>query len=561
MNYKKAIAELIKIEGVSADEIENYITVPPNAEMGDFSLPCFRFSKILKKAPPAISDGLSRTLVLPSFIARVESVNGYLNFFLNRESFSAETLEKILSKGSLYGDSGLGNGKTVCIDYSSINIAKPFHIGHLSTTAIGAALYRIYKKLGYNTVGINHLGDWGTQFGKLIVAYKNWGNKDEINKNGIKALLEIYVRFHAEAEKNGALEDEARAWFKKIEDGDKEAAELFGWFKELTLKEVDKLYERLNIKFDSYAGESFYNDKMAPVIARLKAQNLISESNGAKVVRLDDYDMPPCLITKADGASLYATRDLAAAFYRKKEYDFYKCLYVVAYQQNLHFKQWFKVVELMGEPWAKDLVHVAFGMVSLEGATLSTRKGQVVFLDDVINKAVEKAFEIINEKSPGLPDKQATAEQIGVGAVLFSALVNGRIKDIVFSYDKVLSFEGETAPYIQYTFARANSITERVEKGEKTDFDGLNNPEAAELLTELSRFPDVLKESAEKYEPCFLTRNLLAISRAFNKFYIEHRILGAEEGIKNSRLMLTEATKTVLKEGLRLLGIAAPSHM
>ena len=300
---------------------------------------------------------------------------------------------------------------------------------------------------------------------------------------------------------------------------------------------------------------------MAPVIARLEAQNLLSVSEGAKVVRLDDYDMPPCLITKADGATLYATRDLAAAFYRKSEYDFYKCLYVVAYQQNLHFKQVFKVIELMGEEWAKDLVHVAFGMVSLEGSTLSTRKGQVVFLEEVLDKAVEKAYDIIKEKSPDLEGKEETAEQIGVGAVMFSALVNGRIKDIEFSYDKVLSFEGETAPYIQYTYARANSITEKVASGEEVDFEGLNNPETAELISELARFPETIKESAEKYEPCFVTRNLLSISRAFNKFYIEHKIMGEKEGIKNARLMLVNATKTVIKEGLRLLGISAPSHM
>lgn len=380
MDYKKEIAKLIQIDGVCAEEIEALITIPKEAEKGDYCLPCFRFSKLLKKPPMAIADELASSISADGLIRSVESVAGYLNFKLDKNLYNRQVLEKVLSEGEAFGSSDMGKGKTVCLDYSSINIAKPFHIGHLSTTVIGAALYRLYKFLGYNAVGINHLGDWGTQFGKLIVAYKLWGDKKDIEKRGVSALLEIYVRFHKEAEADNSLNEQARHWFKKIEDGDAEATELFVWFKDITLKEVSKTYKRLRIDFDSYNGESFYNDKMQPVIDELNQKGLLKDSEGAKVVSLDEFNMPPCLIVKADGATLYATRDLAAAFYRKKTYDFYKCLYVVAYQQNLHFRQWFKVVELMGYDWYKDLEHIAFGMVSMEdGGAIKTQKGKSFF--------------------------------------------------------------------------------------------------------------------------------------------------------------------------------------
>lgn len=561
MDYKKEIAKLIKIEGVSKEEIESLIVFPKDSAMGDYALPCFKFSKMLRKSPVMIADELKSKVELNDVITKVESVAGYLNFTINKKDFIVKTLNNVSETGENYGRSDLGKGKTVCIDYSSINIAKPFHIGHLSTTVIGAALYRIYKFLGYNTVGINHLGDWGTQFGKLIVAYKLWGDKKKIEENGIKALLEIYVKFHDEAEKNDALNDEARAWFKKIEDGNEEALELFNWFKAITLKEVQRVYDRLDVTFDSYNGESFYNDKMEPVLDEIEEKGLAKISEGATIVDLEEYGMPPCLLKKADGATLYATRDLAAAFYRKKTYDFDKCLYVVAYQQNLHFKQWFKVVELMGYPWAKDLIHVAFGMVSLEGSSLSTRKGNVVFLEEVLDNAVKKAYDIICDKNNDLQNKEEIAEEVGVGAVVFSALSNNRIKDISFSYDKVLNFDGETAPYVQYTHARCCSVLEKCEITSEIDYEGVNNPEAFELCKLLDRYPDIIKDASEKYEPSMVTRQIIDISQAYNKFYINHRIIDQPEGIRNARLLLTKAVKDVIKSGLGLIGIKAPSKM
>ena len=457
MDYRKYIAEKLKIENVTEEEISSFIEIPPDANMGDYALPCFKLSKILRSSPIAIAENLANSFSPDDVIESCEALKGYLNFKINRKGFAAKTLESVLTEKEKYGSDDIGNGKTICIDYSSINIAKPFHIGHLSTTVIGSALCKIYRFLGYKVVGINHLGDYGTQFGKLIVAYKKWSSFDAVKEGRLKELTRIYVKFHEEAKLHPELDDEARHYFKLIEDGDKESNELFSFFKEITLQEVDKIYKLLNVTFDSYAGESFYNDKMAPVVKELKDKNLLRKSEGAEIVDLEEYGMPPCLILKSDGSSLYATRDIAAAIYRKNTYDFYKCLYVVAYQQNLHFRQFFKVIDLMGYDWAKDLVHVAYGMVSLEDGAMSTRTGNVVLLEDVINKTVEKARKVIEEKNPDIPDKENTAKAVGVGAVIFSALSNNKIKDIVFSYDRVLSFEGETCPYLQYTVARCNS--------------------------------------------------------------------------------------------------------
>lgn len=565
---KLRIARLVEIEGVTAEEIYSLLAVPQDSEMGDYALPCFRFAKALRKAPQAIAAELAQRIGDNGF-CKAEAVNGYLNFRLNKAMLARDTLNSVISLQDKFGDSEAGKGKTVCIDFSSINIAKPFHIGHLSTTVIGAALYRVYKKMGYNAVGINHLGDWGTQFGKLIVAFKKWGSSEDLNKRGILALTDLYVRFHSEAGKDPALDEEARRSFKSLEDGDAEATGLYNLFKEITLKEVNKVYERLDIAFDSYNGEAFYNDKMDPVLRDLEAKNLIVESEGAKIVDLSDYGMPPCLLVKADGATLYATRDLAAAFYRKNTYDFYKCLYVVAYQQNLHFKQVFKVLELMGAEWAKDLVHVPFGMVSLEDGTMSTRKGKVVWLSDVLDRTVEKSLATISQKSPDLKDKERIAEKIGVGAVVFFALSNNRIKDIVFSYDKVLNFDGETGPYVQYTNVRCNSILRRAGNIEEIlasplteeDVKGLDNKESEVLIALIERFPSILNDVLDKYEPSILTRHLIDIAQAFNRFYLEHRILNAEEEYKKGRLALVYATRAVLTEGLRLLGIQSPEEM
>ena len=563
MDYKSAVAAAVASVGcgLSMEELSALIVVPKDSKNGDYSLPCFRFAKISGKSPVAVAQELKDKIALPEGIEKVESLAGYLNFYTDKKVFVKTALEKVLEKKQDYGKSDIGNGKTVCIDYSSVNIAKPFHIGHLSSTAIGGALYRIFGFLGYNTVGINHLGDWGTQFGKMLAAYKLWGDAEKVEKGGVAALLELYVRFHKEAENNPELDDLARSWFKKIEDFDEEATTLFNKFKELTLAEAFKVYDRLRIKFDSYAGESFYNDKLDAVVNELEAKGLLRESEGAKVVDLEAYNMPPCIIVKSDGASLYSTRDIAAALYRKKTYDFDKCLYVVAYQQNLHFKQWFKVIELMGYPWAKDLEHIAFGMVSLPDGAIKSRAGNVVFLEDVLNRAVEKSLQVITEKSPDLENKKEIAEQVGVGAVIFSVLYNNRIKDIVFNYDKVLNFDGETGPYVQYTHARCCSVLAKGTLGEEEDYSALDNEESVEVVKLLDTFPDAVREAADKREPCVLSRHIVELAKAYNKFYLAHRIINAPEGAKNVRLMLTSAVRQVIKNGLTLLGMGAPEKM
>ena len=562
MDYKKYIADLINIDGVSKEELYDLIALPPNTEMGDYALPCFKFAKIMRKSPVMIAEELKNKMpTSDSVISEVSAVNGYLNFKINKGDFVRSTLEKIFDEKERFGASNIGNGKTVCIDYSSINIAKPFHIGHLSTTVLGGALYRIYNYLGYKAVGINHLGDYGTQFGKLISAYKRWGVKEDIEKGGIRALNELYVKFHQEAENHPEYDDEARAYFKAIEEGDEECLALFHWFKELTLKDVQKIYDLLDIHFDSYAGESFFADKMQPIVDELREKGLLVESRGAQVVDLEEYGMAPCMILKSDGTSLYATRDMAAAAYRKTTYDFYKCLYVVAYQQNLHFKQFFKALELMGKDWAKDLVHVAYGMVSLEEGTMSTRKGNVVFLEDVINKCIEKAYTILDEKNPDLENKADVAQKVGVGAVIFGALYNSKIKDIVFSYDKVLNFDGETSVYVQYTCARANSVIQK--GGVPTEYQIPElTTEEIELVKALATFPDAVENAAEKYEPSFVARFAVDVSQKFNKFYFNCKILAAEtEEVKNFRLALTKATWQVLKNAFALLGIGIPDKM
>ncbi len=561
MDYKKYIADKLSIDGVSKEEIYELIALPPNTEMGDYALPCFKLAKLMRKSPVAIAEGLKESFPADEVVREVSAVNGYLNFKINKGDFVRVTLEKILTEGEQYGSSNVGEGKTVCLDYSSINIAKPFHIGHLSTTVLGGALYRIFNFLGYKAVGINHLGDYGTQFGKLISAYKRWGDKQTIERGGIRALNELYVKFHQEAELHPEYDDEARAYFKKIEQGDGECLELFRWFKELTLKDVQKIYDMLDIRFDSYAGESFYSDKMQPIVDELKEKGLLVESRGAQVVDLEEYGMTPCIILKSDGSSLYATRDMAAATYRKATYNFDKCLYVVAYQQNLHFKQFFKVLELMGKEWAKDLVHVAYGMVSLEEGTMSTRKGNVVFLEDVINKCIDKAYAIIDEKNPDLENKRETAQKVGVGAVIFGALYNNKIKDIVFSYDKVLNFDGETSVYVQYTCARANSVLQK--GGRITSFELPElTAEEIELVKALATLPETVQAAAEKYEPSFVARFAVDVAQKFNKFYFNCKILAAEdEKTKNFRLALTDATLQSLKNAFALLGIGIPDKM
>lgn len=562
MDYRQYIAEKIKVEGVDAKEIASLMNVPPDPAMGDFALPCFRFAKALRKSPVAIAQELAAAIPADDVIAQVSALNGYLNFKVNKAGLAKDVLARILCEGDRYGSSDVGGGRVVCIDYSSVNIAKPFHIGHLSTTVIGGALYRIFNFLGFKAVGINHLGDYGTQFGKLIAAYKKWGNREEVEKGGIHAINELYVRFNNEADEQ--MEAQAREYFRLIESGDKEANELFDWFKSLTLAYVKTIYDRLHITFDSYAGERFYTDKMAPVVEELRQKGLLKESEGAQIVDLEPYGMPPALILRSDGASLYITRDLAAAIYRHDTYDFYKCLYVVAYQQNLHFKQLFKVLELMGKDWAKDMVHVAYGMVSLEDGAMSTRKGKVVWLEDVISRCVEKARTVLEEKNPALENKDTVAELVGVGAVAFGALCNNKIKDITFSYDRALNFDGETSVYLQYTCARAASVLAKAEAegiavGAVPDLTPCDAE--AELLKQLAVFPDAVVQAAEKYEPSIISRCLLDTAKLFNKFYLECKIMQAEGDVRTFRLALTKAALTTLKSGLALLGIGVPEKM
>ena len=545
-----------------AEEIRGLLAIPPDPAMGDYAFPVFRLAKALRMAPPKIALALADAWHADD-VARAEALNGYLNFFLNRVNFAKDALNTVLSAGEKYGASDMGAGKTVCLDYSSINIAKRFHIGHLSTTMIGHSLKRIYQFLGYTTVGINHLGDWGTQFGKLICAYKKWGSKDDVEKNGVNELVRLYVKFHEEAEKDPSLEDEGRAWSEKIEQGDEDARGLWNWFKELTLKDTARVYDLLGVSFDSYAGESFYIDKMGRVIDELKEKGLLTISEGASVVDLSEDNMPPCLILRSDGASLYHTRDLAAAIYRQDTYHFDKCLYVVAYQQDLHFRQLFRVLEKMGYSWAKNCVHVAFGMISYEGQALATRKGHVVYLEDLLNQAQQKALDIINEKSPNLEDKETVARQVGIGAVVYADLSNNRIKDIDFHWDRALNFDGETGPYVQYTHARCCSVLRKAADIALPDPDyaALADDESQALLRLLGRFPDVIKEAADKYEPSMITRAVTDIAQAYNKFYYEHRILDDAPATASARVALTRAVKNVIKTGLWLIGIESPERM
>jgi arginyl-tRNA synthetase len=564
MDFKAEIASAIaNTLNIDENEVLGAIEIPPNKDMGDYAYPCFRLAKTLRKAPPLIAADLAANIKLPSFVSETKVMGAYLNFFTDKSVFAKEIITKIFDEKENYGKSKVGEGKNIVIDYSSPNIAKPFHVGHLRSTVIGNAIYKIHEFLGYNCVGINHLGDWGTQFGKLITAYKLWGDEEKVEKDGISELMRIYVKFHDEAEKEPSLNDTARGWFVKMQDGDEEALKLWRWFKDISLKEFERVYNTLGVTFDSYAGESFYNDKMAAVVDELKEKKLLVESNGAMIVDLEEEKMPPCLIIRTDGGTLYATRDITAAIYRKKTYDFEKCIYVTAIDQNLHFAQWFKVIEKMGYDWYKKLVHVPFGLVSLESGKLSTRKGNVVLMEDLLNEAVKKTAAIIEEKNPDLPNKEEVAKQVGIGAVIFDDLYNGRIKDIVFSWEKMLSFEGETGPYVQYTNARACSVLRKAgeEANSSIDFSVLTDDVTVEVIKLLASFNDKVQEAADKYEPSVISRYLVDLAQAFNKFYHDNAILNSEEETRKARLAVVKAVSTVLTSGLALLGIQAPEQM
>ena len=564
-DFKVAVATCLKehIEELTLEEIIALIEVPPNKDMGDFAFPCFKLAKVFRKAPNMIAAELSEKIEAKGVISNVTPLGGYINFFVNKSQLAETVIKDVLTKKEKYGHSDLGKDKTIVIDFSSPNIAKPFHIGHIRTTVIGNALYKIYDSQGYNTVRINHLGDYGTQFGKLIVAFKLWGNKEAVEANPIPELLKLYIQFHDEAEKHPEMEDEARAWFTKLENGDKEAKELWQWFRDESLKEFARVYDLLDIEFDSYNGESFYSDKMDRVIDIIKDKGLLQESQGTNIVDLEEYNMPPALITKNDGSTLYMTRDLAAALYRKENYDFEKCIYVVGSQQSLHFQQLFKVLELVGFEWAKDMVHVPFGMVALEEGTMSTRKGRVVFLEDVLKQAIEKTKETMLAKNPNALNVDEIAKQVGVGAVVFQELSNSRIKDYTFSWSRTLSFEGETGPYVQYTHARCCAVLRKAEEEVTTDinYELLNDVDSAEVLKVIASFNKTILNAMRKNEPHIITRFVLDLAQAFNKFYHDNSILVEDAELRKARLALVCATRQALENGLKLLGMQAPERM
>ena len=567
INYREEIAKILDeiIEGLSKEEIFEMLEVPANEEMGDFALPCFKLAKVMRKAPPLIAKGIAEKLSEHKMFEKVEQVNAYVNMFLSKEDLLSHVVGEIIEAGADFANSNEGNGKTVIVEFSSPNIAKPFHIGHIRSTVIGNSINLIYKALGYDVVRINHLGDYGTQFGKMIVAYRHWGNEEEVKAQPIQTLLYYYTKFHEEAENDPSLDDEARATFTKLEHGEEEEVKLWQWFRDESLKEFNRVYNMLGIEFDSYKGESFYSDKMPRFVEMLKEKGLLEESQGANIVNLEDKGLGVALITKSDGSTLYITRDIAAAVYRKETYDFYKNIYVVASQQNLHFQQWIEIIEMLGYEWARSCVHVPFGLVSLEDGTMSTREGRVVFLEDVLNKSIEKTKEIIMEKNPEGLDIDKIAKDVGIGAVIFQELSNNRIKDYVFSWDKVLNFDGETGPYVQYTHARACSLLRRGEVGDgyfvDVDYSKLTGDAAFRLAKLLYQFPDIVKDAGAKYEPSIVTRHIVNIAQAFNRFYHDEHILVDDEAEKKAKLALVYATKESIAKGLSLLGIVAPEKM
>ena len=573
-DFKDIIAAAVYDEalGLSEAEIRDLIEIPSDEKMGDYAFPCFRLAKTMRKAPQMIAADIAERVSGNEVFAGVENVNAYVNFFIDRAYFAGQVVEEVNSKGDSYGRSDIGEGRKVIVEYSSPNIAKPFHIGHIRSTVIGNAIYKLYDAVGFDVTRINHLGDYGTQFGKMIVAYRKWGSEEELAQDPIKTLLKYYTKFHQEAKEDPSLEDEARETFVRLEAGEPEELELWKKFRELSLAEFNRVYGMLDISFDSYAGESFYSDKMPRFIDELKEKGLLIRSEGAQIVDLEEYGMSPAMITKSDGSSLYVTRDIAAAVYRKEHYDFYKCIYVVASQQNLHFKQWKKVLELMGYEWQKDCIHVPFGLVSLSDGDdikmMSTREGTVVFLEDVLNTAVEKTAEIMREKKTEGVDIDEVSKEVGIGAVIFQELSNNRIKDYVFSWDKVLNFDGETGPYVQYTHARASSVLRNASEEElaavkagEYDYGHLTSDSAYTLVKLIYRVPEVVIEAAEKYEPSILTRHLIDIAQGFNKFYHDEHILVEDRDERLAKLALVLASRTVIANCLGLLGIKAPERM
>ncbi len=561
---KKLCNKVAKVlEGISYEQILELMEIPADEKMGDFAIPCFSLAKIWRKNPAIIAADFAEALAAKKDeldIENVENVGGYCNIFMDRAKYVKNGIAQMQQAD--FGFEKTGTGKTICMDYSSPNIAKNFHVGHLRTTMIGNSLYKIHDKLGYQVERINHLGDWGTQFGKLIVAYKKWSSKETIEEKGIEELLRIYVKFNEEAQKTPELMDEARAWFIKMEQNDAEAIEIWNWFKEISMVEYERVYKLLGVSFDSYKGESFYRDKVPALVAELKEKNLLKESQGANIIDLGEYNMPPCLITKSDGGSIYHSRDIAAILYRKNTYNFEKCLYVTGLEQSLHFKQVFKAIELMGYDWAKDLVHVPYGLVSLDGAKLSTRNGNIVYAEDILNEAIERAMHAIQEKNPSLANKEAVAKQVGVGAVIFHDLYNQRIKNVDFSWDEVLSFEGTTGPYVQYTYARAKSILRKESNiNGDIDYDVLTDDVTFSLVKALLGYEEAVHNAAERYEPSVIARYLISLASAFNRFYHECSVLHATDKEKKARIFLVDIVQRVIRDACTLLGMKCPEEM
>lgn len=568
IDFKENIAQKIsEVTNIDKEELKTYIEIPPNSDLGDYAFPCFKLAKSLRKAPPVIASEIKEAIKLDDgSIEKIEIVGGYLNIYINKASLAETVLKEVAQQQEKYGSSNIGMGKNVVIDYSAPNIAKPFHIGHLRSTVIGGALYKIYNFLGYNSVGINYLGDWGLQFGKVMAGYDMWKDEYDFSQSEIQAILKIYVRFCQEEKEKPELTELAREYFKRLEDGEEKEVETWKWIRRISLENYQKTYNLLNSKFDSYNGESYYNDKMDAVVDELREKGLLKESEGAQVVDLSEYDMPPCIIITSAGTTIYATRDLASLKDRINKYDFDKAIYVVGNEQRLHFKQVFKVLELMGYPeYAKKCEHVPFGLVvDKDGEKIGSRKGNSVFLEDILKEAIQKVEKIIDEKNPGLEDKGEVARKVGVGAIIFNDLSNSRIKDEIFDWDMLLNFQGETGPYIQYIYVRTRSLLEKagyVPDLENINFSKLQEKEAVETLKLLYRFNEFVTLAADKNEPSIISRYLMDVAQNFSTFYNEHKIITEDKTVQDARLALTYAVGTVLKSGVTLLGMEMPNKM